>query len=81
MECALTICKQTILPLLDYTGFMLLSINNSDKNDLQVLQNNALRICYYVRLRDKVSTERMHNRTNLLSLEQRRQQLFFYVYQ
>ena len=71
---------QTILPLLDYTGFMLLSINNSDKNDLQVLQNNALRICYYVRLRDKVLIERMHNHTNLLSLEQRRQKLFLYVY-
>ena len=44
MKYALTIYKQTILPLLDYKGFMILSANVSDKNDLQVLQNNALHI-------------------------------------
>ena len=60
LKCTLTIYKQTILPLLDSTGFMILSANISDKNDLQVLQNNALRICFNVRLRDKVSIERIH---------------------
>ena len=59
MKCALAIYKQTILPLLDYSGFMLISVNKSDKYDLQVLQNNALCICYNVRLRDKVSVEQV----------------------
>ena len=35
-KCAIDIYKQTILPLFDYAGFMLYSINQSDKNDLQV---------------------------------------------
>ena len=72
-KCAITIYKQTILPLLDYAGFLLISGNVSDRQDLQTLQNNALRVCYNVRLRDRISIELMHNRANLLSLEQRRQ--------
>ena len=73
LKCALAIYKQTILPLFDYTGFTQMSLNVSDKNDLQTLQNNGLRTCYNVRLRDRVSIERMHNQAKLLSLEQRRQ--------
>ena len=38
--CAISIYKQTILPLLDYAGFLLQSINVSDRSDLQVLQNH-----------------------------------------
>ena len=79
LNCTLTIYKQTILPLLDYTGFMLLSVNISNKSDLQVLQNNALRICYNVRLRDMVSIEHMHTRANLLSLDQRRQKQILFL--
>ena len=37
------------------------------------MQNNALRICYNVKLRDRVSVRRMRFRAYLLSLEQRRQ--------
>ena len=51
--CAITIYKQTILPILDYSGFMSISCNISDRNDLQKLQNHALRICYNVKLRDE----------------------------
>ena len=71
-QCALTIYKQTILPIFDYSGFLLISCNVSDRSDLQKLQNHALRICYNVRLRDKISIVQMHRRANLLSLEQRR---------
>ena len=46
-NCALSIYKQTILPLLDYSGFMLISADNSDRRDLQTLQNNALRLNVY----------------------------------
>ena len=73
IQCALTIYKQTILPLFDYSGFVMISCNVSNRNDLQTLQNNALRVCFNVKLRDRVSVNRMHDRANLLSLEQRRQ--------
>ena len=72
-DCALSIYKQTILPLFDYGGFMLYSINQSDKNDLQVLQNDALRTCYNVYRRDRVSVKNLHTQAKLLSLDQRRQ--------
>ena len=77
MNCAFTIYKQTILPLLDYSGFMLISANASDKYNLQILQNNALRICHNVRRWDRFSVERMHNRACLISLDQRRQKQIF----
>ena len=79
LKCALTIYKQTILPLLDNAGFMLLSVNSYDKHDWQVLQNNALRICFNVGLRDIISIKRMHDRANLLSLDQRRQKQVLFL--
>ena len=69
---ALAIYKQTILPLFDNVGFMLISCKKSDRSDLQVIQNDALRTCYNVRLRDRLSIAKMHKKSNLLSLEQRR---------
>ena len=72
-KCALTIYKQTILPLFDYSGFIIISCNVSDRKDLQTLQNNALRVCFNVKLRDRVAVRGLHVRSNLLSLEQRRQ--------
>ena len=78
-HCAITIYKQTILHLLDYAGFLLISCNISDRNDFQKLQNHALRVCYNVRLRDRVSNARMHSDACLLSLEQRRQKQLLYL--
>ena len=72
-DCALSIYKQIILPVMDHAGFLLYSINQSDRSDLQVLQNDALRTCYYVRQRDRVSIQNLHRRAKLLSLDQRRQ--------
>ena len=71
-QCALTIYKQTILPLLDYAGFLLISGNVSDRSDLQILQNDALRVCFNVKLRDRMSILHMHRMAKLLSLEQRK---------
>ena len=42
---ALQIYKQTILPILDYAGFILLSCNKNKKHDFQVIQNDILRFC------------------------------------
>ena len=71
-NCALSIYKQTIFPLFDYAGFLLISCNKSDRGDLQVIQNNVLRTCYNVRLMDRLSLFDMHREACLVSLEQRR---------
>ena len=36
VECALSIYKQTILPVLDYTGFLLIACNIRNRSDLQI---------------------------------------------
>ena len=57
---------------IDYAGFLLISCNKSDRHELQVIQNDALRTCYNVKRQEKLSISSMHKRANLLSLEQRR---------
>ena len=80
-KAALSIYKQTILPVLDYTGFLLLSCNNSDRSDLQKMQNDILRICYRLKLSDQVSIKELHKKSKMLSLEQRMQkQLLWLMY-
>ena len=71
-KCVLAIYKQTILPLFDYAGFLLISCDKSDHNDLQVIQNNILRCCNNVRLLDRLTLVDMHRDASLVSLEQRR---------
>ena len=66
---ALAIYKQTILPAFDYAGFIIISFK-SDRHDLQILQNDALRTCFNVKRRDKLSISSMHKRAKFLSLEQ-----------
>ena len=70
--CAISINKQTVLPLFDYAGFLLHSVNVSERSDLQVLQNDALHTCYNVRKRDKMSIRKLHCEARILSLSQRR---------
>ena len=70
---ATLIYKQTILPIFDYPGFLLISVNNGEKHDLQIMENDAIRFCKGLKLLDKVSIPVIHNSIHLLSLEQRRQ--------
>ena len=72
VDCSILVYKQTILPLLDYAGFLLNSCNVSDRDDLQILQNDCLRTCYNVQRRDRMSVATMHKNAKLLSLSQRR---------
>ena len=72
-EAAMLVYKQTILPIFDYPGFLLISLNNGDKYDLQVMQNDSLRYCKDIAMLDKVSIAKIHDSVSLLSLEQRRQ--------
>ena len=37
-KCSISIYKQTILPIFDYVGFLLIACNKSVRHDLQVLQ-------------------------------------------
>ena len=72
LESAVLIYKQAILPFFDYAGFLLISLGIEDKKDLQILQNDALRFCYNIRLSDRISIVDLHTRAKLSSLEQRR---------
>ena len=47
------------------------SCSKTDREDLQVIQNNALRLCLDIRLNDRISLVEIHRRSNLVSLEQR----------
>ena len=58
--------------MFDYAGFLLISCNKSDRDDLQVIQYDALHTCYNVKRRNKYSVVKMHNQAKLLSLKQRR---------
>ena len=80
-KAAVSVYKQTILPVIDYAGFILLSCNSSDRSDLQNMQNDILRICFRVTLNDHVSIKDLHTMSNMLSLEQRmRKQLLWLMY-
>ena len=60
------------MPIFDYSGFMLISLGVGEKRDLQIMQNDALRFCYNIRLSDRVNIEELHTPAKLSSLEQRR---------
>ena len=68
---AIIIYKQTVLPYLDYIGFVLLSCNKGARKSLQTLQNNALRLCLHYRLVDHVRIEYLHTEAKIQSIEQR----------
>ena len=61
------------MPILDYAGFLLISLSNGEKGELQIMQNDALRYCKGIKLLDKVAVAKIHDSIGLLSLEQRRQ--------
>ena len=73
--------KQTIMPILDYAGFMLISCRKEDISDFQILQNDILRICNLSRISDRVSIKELHAKCKIISLEQRmRIQLLWLMY-
>ena len=50
------------MPNFNYSGFLLLSLCVDERKDLQNMQNDALRFCYNVKLMDKVSISKLHER-------------------
>ena len=71
LDSAILIYKQAIMPIFDYSGFMVLFLGVEDKRELQIMQNDALRFCFNVRLSDHVTIVELHARSKLSSLEQR----------
>ena len=45
-KAALDIAKTMLCSIIDYGNIFLSSLNDADLNDLQILQNNAIRCCY-----------------------------------
>ena len=74
-----TIYKQTILPILDYGSFLLDSCTQKSRDDLQKLQNKALRMIHGFKLLNAPNTEILHNMSNLLSLRQRREKQLLHL--
>ena len=80
-EASVAIYKQMILPFIDYAGFLLIGCLLGVKGDLQKLQNDMLRICDKSKIVDRVSIELLHEKCNILSLEQRmRKQILWLMY-
>ena len=68
----LLIYKQAILPLVEYAGFVLISCTIGQRYELQVLQNNVLRLSKRYYLLDRIRIEQLHFECKILGLEQRR---------
>ena len=59
----------------------MLSQTNGQKNELQIIQNDALRFANQVTKNDRISKVELHKKAKLLSLEQRRKtQLYTLMY-
>ena len=71
-QAAKAMYKQMILPLLDYSGFLLMSCTKGQKEELQKRQNNAIRTSLLYKRAEHVTLDRLHCEMGLLSLEQRR---------
>ena len=80
-EASLSVYKQTILPIIDYSGFLLLTCTSSDLDELQVIQNDVLRICNRSKLSDRISRIELHKICKSIGLKQRMQkQLLWLMY-
>ena len=69
-DAALLIYKQTILPIIDYVGFLLIASNQADMDDIQILQNDIIRICTRSRIADRVSITELHSMCKIISVKQ-----------
>ena len=68
---SILVYKQTILPLLDYCGFLAMSGNKNCYTSLQVLQNDCLRVCVGYPNGYNQTRAELHETSNLSSLYQR----------
>ena len=70
-----------LLPFIEYAGLMLVACNIEDRRELQICQNDALRLCLCLKITDKTKIVDIHKRCKIVSLEQRhRTQLLLLMY-
>ena len=75
IKAALDITKTMLCSIIDYGNIFLSSCNENDLNDLQVLQNNAVRCCYgVVDPRDEHVLD-LHSQANMKMISTRRKKL------
>ena len=70
---AISLYKQMILPLFDYSGVLLLSCNLGQKRELQHTQNSCIRTCLLYNRIEHITIDRLHTEMRIMSIEQRRQ--------
>ena len=72
-KAALDVAKTMLCSIIDYGNIFLSSLNEAELNDLQILQNNAIRCCYQISdPRDEHILD-LHVRANMKLVNTRRQ--------
>ena len=69
---AISLYKQMILPLFDYSGFLLLACNMGQTMELQRIQNSCIRTCLSYNHDEHITIDHLHGEMRVISLEQRR---------
>ena len=73
--------KHMILPFIEYAGFVIMSCNIEDRREIHHWQNEALRLCIFKKISDRIRTSEIHAKCKIVSLEQqRRVQLLLLMY-
>ena len=72
IKAALDVAKTMICSIIDYGNIFLSSINEADLNNLQILQNNAIRCCYKVSDPRDEHIQELHVRANIKLVHIRR---------
>ena len=70
---ALDIAKTMLCSIIDYGNIFLSSLNDADLNDLQILQNNAIRCCYGISDPREEHILDLHVRANMKLVDVRKQ--------
>ena len=61
-----------LLPVMDYGGLFLTMCTKKELDDLQIIQNNALRCCLKIQDPRDIHLIEMHNITHISFMEDRR---------
>ena len=69
------IYKVLVRSVMDYSSIVTTAANKKVIRDLEVLQNEALRVIFKVSLMDHVTTEELLNRAEITSIEERHEEL------
>ena len=72
IKAALNIAKTMLCSIIDYGNIFLSSCNENDLNDLQVLQNNAVRCCYGIADPRDEHVLDLHKQANMKMISTRR---------